>query len=736
MFKDLFKHLSIVIISLLLLPLQTSAQQVSGQVLEEILVTAEKRSQDLQEAALVGTVFNEDLMRQNSIDEIDDLEFVTPSLTIATAGQSNQMNLRGIGKFDSGGTSTSAVATYRDGVGTVSGFFNQEPYYDIASIEVLRGPQGTFVGENAAAGAIFVNTRNPDLEGGYDGFVELGAANYDGLDLTAAVNLPIHERFAVRVATKQSRRDSFFDVYLDQAATVKHPRDPGEIDYSSFRISALYRPIDALEILLKLDHNRLDHGGHVYGNVPGFPSPIGSLTGQPYGNISSDLYTVGNNYVDVYAKDEMARAILDVNYDFSNGSSLRWVSGIQYIHTHVRNDDDGSVDEDIRQFILPVFRVRTTELTYLSPEDQSIRWLVGAFYRREELEFPFDEGFQIYQGPDPATLGLSILWDTPRQTEAAYAQVAFDLTDDLELEAGIRLQHYKSEQDADLRIGNVSILRRIDDYSESTFNYKVALNWSPSEEHYFYAFIATGNTTGGSSVVLGVPNFDNQRSTDYELGWKGTLLDGQVRTQFGGFYTVIKDYQASFAAVIDATQTPPLLSNTFQNLDGKTKTWGIELQLQSQFDNLGIDFNAAYINSELGDDLIFDTTLNRFLSTGGERIPWTPEYTFNIGVHYDFYLGNGATLTPRVTYSWIDEQTVTTTDRVIGGVPVDRIFDHEMVNLQLNFEYKNWRVQAFMTNANEEEYIQAHSGAPAHPDAYANEPRRYGIRFTYDFGAE
>jgi iron complex outermembrane receptor protein len=696
----------------------------------------------LQSAPVAASAFTSDMLRRYAIDEIDDLEFATPSLTVATAGQSNQMNLRGIGKFDSGGTSTSAVATYRDGVGTVSGFFNQEPYYDIDTVEVLRGPQGTFVGENAAAGAIFVNTRDPVIGGSYEGFVQGAYGNYDAKELTGAVNVPLGERAAMRVAGHHVDRDSYSDVYLDADGTVRHPKNPGEVDYNSLRVGLLMNPIDPLEILLKVDYNKLDHGGHVYGNVPGFPTPVGSLTGQPFGNISDDLYTVGNNYIDVYAKDKMARGIVELDYNFDGGSTLRWISGAQYIDTHVRNDDDGSVDEDIRQHIRPIFRVYSSEATFISPDDQRFRWLVGGFYRREDLEFPHDDGFIIFQGPDPAVQGLTILWDTPRTTQAVYGQVAYDLTDDLELELGLRLQKYKSEQEAELFIptglpapDDFFYLPRFDSYDEDTFNYKVALNWQATQNHYVYGFVATGNTTGGSSVVAGVPNFDNQASTDFEAGWKGILFEGRMLTQFGGFYTVIDDYQASFAAVIDSTVTPPLLSSTFQNLDGKTKTWGIELQAQSQFGNLGVDFNAAWIHSELGDDLIFDTTLQQFIQTGGNQIPWTPEYTFNVGVQYDFHLGNGILLTPRVTYSWIDEQIVTATDRVVGGVYIDRIFDHDMVNVQVNLEMDQWRIQAFMTNALEEEYIQAHSGSPAHPDAYANEPRRYGLRVTWDFGS-
>ncbi len=127
-------------------------------------------------------MLNEDDLNARSIFEVDDLEFATPSLTISSNGQSNMMNIRGIGKNDNAGNTTSAVATYRDGVGTVSGFFNGEPYYDIASIEVLRGPQGTFVGENAAGGAIFVNTRAPEL-GVTNGYVQAGYGDYDQQDL-------------------------------------------------------------------------------------------------------------------------------------------------------------------------------------------------------------------------------------------------------------------------------------------------------------------------------------------------------------------------------------------------------------------------------------------------------------------------------------------------------------------------------------------------------------------------
>lgn len=703
-----------------------------------VVITAEKRAEDPQTAPIAATVFNEDTLRRGSVDDVDDLEFVTPSLTIATAGQANMMNMRGIGKFDAGGTSTSAIATYRDGVGTVSGFFNHEPYYDIESVEVLRGPQGTYVGENAAGGAIFVNTRDPEIGAGLTGYGRAGLGNYRTRELEGAVNIPITDTMALRISGRHVARDSFYDVFTDPAGTVPHPEEPGQSEHNSLRLGLLWEPTEPLSILFKLDLHRLDHGGNVFGTVPGLQAP--SISND------SDLYSTGMNYLSPYYRDKMARGILELNYDFADGSSFRWITGAQYINTHIRNDDDGTASADVMISIRPIFRVYTTEATFISPEEQRLRWLVGAFARREMLWFPDNDGFEVHAPsnvPLTSVPFLKINWRTPRDTQAVYGQLAYDITDNLEIVGGLRLQHYEMEQRAQTTLfggpfpGTTTGIRE-DGYEEDTVNYKIALNYQMTPEHYFYGFIATGNTTGGNSVLLAAsgPNlgFENQTSTTYEAGWKGTLMDGRLLTQFGGFYTVIQDYQASFAEVIDVG--PPVVTrSTFQNLEDDTTAYGLELQLQAKIENFGVDFNAAWIHSELGEALIFDATPpGTIINTGGNRIPWTPEYTFNIGLEYDFHLWNGATLTPRITYSWVDEQTVTAIDRVLAGIPVDRIFAHEIANAQLTLETDNWLVQAYVTNLFEEEYIQAHSGDTIpDPDAYANEPRRYGIRATRRF---
>ncbi|MEQ1785176.1 MAG: TonB-dependent receptor plug domain-containing protein, partial [Hyphomonadaceae bacterium] len=107
---------------------------------------------------------------------------------------------------------TTGVITYRDGVATFPGYFTAEPYYDIARVEVLRGPQGTFVGQNATGGAVFVTSNDPIIDGGYHGYIQGQVGNYNTLGAQGALNLPVSDTFAARVAFNVDTRDSFYDI--------------------------------------------------------------------------------------------------------------------------------------------------------------------------------------------------------------------------------------------------------------------------------------------------------------------------------------------------------------------------------------------------------------------------------------------------------------------------------------------------------------------------------------------
>ena len=146
------------------------------------------------------------------------------------------------------------VVTYRDGVATFPGYFQEEPYYDIASVEVLRGPQGTFSGQNATGGAVIVNSQNPVIGGGYDGYLLAHFGNYTDGGLQGAVNLPISDTLAARFAINTDYRHSFY--HIDGLTG-----DPN-LKWASARLSLLWTPTSALTVLLKTDYNYLNNGGY------------------------------------------------------------------------------------------------------------------------------------------------------------------------------------------------------------------------------------------------------------------------------------------------------------------------------------------------------------------------------------------------------------------------------------------------------------------------------------------
>ena len=156
--------------------------------------------------AVSASVLSGTQLDNKGVANVDALQFAMPSIVVNNFGQGNDFNIRGIGKAEHNTQTTTGVITYRDGVPTFPGYVQGEPYYDVANIQVLRGPQGTIVGQNATGGAVFVNTNDPVIGGGIHGYFNLNYGNYNEAGAQGAVNLPLSDTFAARVALYGSRR--------------------------------------------------------------------------------------------------------------------------------------------------------------------------------------------------------------------------------------------------------------------------------------------------------------------------------------------------------------------------------------------------------------------------------------------------------------------------------------------------------------------------------------------------
>ena len=190
---------------------RAQAPIVEVDSLEEIIVTAKRRNEDLQTTSISATVLNQALLENKGVTDLYALQYAAPAVTVTQYGSANVFNIRGIGRSQVDIDVPSGVVIYRDGTPTLAGYFQNEPYFDMESVEVYRGPQGTFVGKNAAGGAVFINTNDPKLGEEVDGSVELGGGGYSAYEATGIVNIPVGETAALRLGYRHNERDNFYD---------------------------------------------------------------------------------------------------------------------------------------------------------------------------------------------------------------------------------------------------------------------------------------------------------------------------------------------------------------------------------------------------------------------------------------------------------------------------------------------------------------------------------------------
>jgi iron complex outermembrane receptor protein len=343
---------------------RAQAPIVEVDSLEEIIVTAKRRNEDLQTTSISATVLSQDLLENKGVTDLYALQYAAPAVTVTQYGSANVFNIRGIGRSQVDIDVPSGVVIYRDGTPTLAGYFQNEPYFDMESVEVYRGPQGTFVGKNAAGGAVFINTNDPKLGEEVDGSVELGGGGYSAYEATGIVNIPMGETAALRLGYRHNERDNFYD-----SITGDYTGDPGEVDNNSYRLGFLWQPSDSFSGLLKVDYHDLDFGGNVttvYGE-----EPLGDVVQN-----ANFAYT-----------DESTRVVLDLKYEFGSGVTLSSLSGYQDIES-VNNLD---LNATIPQFYVFNSHLEadfySQEFNLLSPDDQPFRWTLGLFWQKQD--FPF-----------------------------------------------------------------------------------------------------------------------------------------------------------------------------------------------------------------------------------------------------------------------------------------------------------------------------------------------------------
>jgi iron complex outermembrane receptor protein len=682
----------------------------SSAKLEAIVVTAERRSTDLQTTAIAATVLSGADLTKLNINTIDTLAFHTPSLTVQSSGENALVNIRGIGKSDGGSQDSSGVLIYRDGVSTTpNGLISDEPYYDIASVEVLRGPQGTFAGQNATGGAIFINEANPTLDR-FGGWVEGQYGNYNDVRVRGALNIPLTDTLAIRLATDDENRDTFFHM------SGPYTGNPGKLHETNWRLSTLWQPTDDFKAVLKLDYNYIDHGG----------SPAAPFTG-----LSANIFNVASD-ARLAGLERQYRIVLLLSDRFENGMTLKSISGYQDGRLSYSLDADGTATPPPGGLSPEIFIARaddrtiSEEINLVSADTGPFTWVLGGVYQDDDLNTP---QFILSLAPGgTAKSGLAIngLEDRAARTSwGVFAQGSYALTDALKLQVGGRYSEtsFKANSIAQvLFYGTPLVTQTVDGEkeSDSRLTGKVDLDYTLDEHDFLYAFVSTGHKGGGINADGAV--FQAENVTDYELGWKGKFFNDRIRTQFGGFYENYTNFQL---AVFD----PVLGAGRDVNATGTTVLKGIEAQMQAALGALSFDLGTSYVSTSLGRFLAIDA---RNVALGlqtlsGRPLPNAPLWTAQAGIQYALELGAHQTLTPRVDYGLVGSRWAT----VFQVPPGDFLAEQNIFDAQVKYDAsESLAFTVYGTNVFNDHYVSlqllGNLGQPG-------PPRQFGIRVSKSF---
>jgi iron complex outermembrane receptor protein len=609
----------------------------SRAALEEVLVTAQRRGESLQDVPITLTVLGAEQVAQARIQQLGDVATRTPGLSFdAFPASQPRIAIRGIGSSDRGAAGDPSAAVFLDEIYLGRPAAVAFDAFDVERIEVLKGPQGTLYGRNVVGGAINVLSRRPDVDR-FDASAEATVGNFERLDGAAFVNSPFADgKAAVRASGSWRTHDG----YVRNTFTGNRVEDQ---DTSSARLQIFAEPRPGLRLLLGLDGTR-DRGAgpaqHVLDLDEGADEAI-------FWTVDRDRkHTAGA--IDGFQNRDTWGVRAQADLDLAFGT-LTYLGSYRDLDYHVRYDFDGGNAAtnliDISGGNDEQSNFHSHEVRLASLPDSRVSWVIGLYNfgndtdRLDELDLDIagDAGAEIYT--QAATL----------DSYAVFGDVMLPLTDRFSITGGVRY----STDDKDYRVSNTagSAVFRASELFDVTVSerydavtYRAGVQFQPQADHLFYTMISRGFKSGGfqdtpASAADARDGFDPEYATQYEVGQKGTFLDGALvwnNTLFLMGYTDLQTRRTldNLAAVTDNA--------------GEATIKGYETYLAWRVSD-GVSLAASYAYT----DATFDTFAPEpGISYAGNRISRTPEHKLVISPTYEFQLSGGASLSVAADYSY------------------------------------------------------------------------------------
>ena len=423
--------------------------------LEEVIVTAQKRSESLQDVPIAVTAFSGDKLRTLGVTNASDLVLITPALSEGTqAGSNRNYFLRGVGTSDVHLTAASAVGQYFDGITLTSGFHAKVALFDMERVEVLKGPQNTLFGLNTTGGAINYISNKPEVGGGTQGTAEVRMGNNDSFETDTAVGFDLSDTMAARIAVQTIKNDGAFK-------SLSNGENYGDEDSIAGRLTLVWEPTDKASVTVNLrgmtsENNstairavgsRLsDFSGGLcaaaprgtidFGDATDCLSRDGGGTGEPATNPSTNDWE--DNRQDVGTEDlDTFGAYLRFDYDLP-WATFTSITSFDNLEFENANDNDGGDTLGLQSYQQDDRDTFQQELRLVSPGEDAFRWIAGLYYLDEDAESY--TGLRGARGAFRNGLEIpNVQLDHTKENLGVYFQGEYDLTETITLTAGVAL---------------------------------------------------------------------------------------------------------------------------------------------------------------------------------------------------------------------------------------------------------------------------------------------------------
>jgi len=675
--------------------------------LEEIIVTAQKRSESLQDVPIAVSAFSGETMKALGVIDASDLVNITPGLNSSDqAGSNRNYFIRGIGTTDFHLTAASAVGQYYDGVTLTSGFHARAAMFDMDRVEILKGPQNTLFGLNTTGGAINYISNKPEIGAGTTGAASLRLGSDSLVNTEIAVGFDISDNIAARFALQTNQNDGPF-------TSVSDGNEYGDDDMQALRGAFLWEPNDQSSVLLNLHGMQNENGGSAV-QALGSRAPDGSgLLCADFGpgvlNFESNTNCISRNGAaegspgtdsstgdwdtitsTLGSEDLETRGFyLNIDYDF-DWATLTFITAYDNLDFEVASDRDGGPTVGIHTMQSDDRDTFQHELRLISTGDGAFRWIGGVYYLDEEAD--------SYTGIRSPGIGGAVLLPNvqlnhTKENLGIYFQGEYDFNDNVTLTVGLR---YSNEEivadylpsrpnvagtplglttgafpsDIDALVAQFAgmpgfdargyeIARQVQQVlPNEDLGYTVKLDWKATDNSLIYASYSKGFKGGAADIraafaLVPIPNLaagledarlDPESLEAWELGYKGSFWDNRISLDAAAFHYTYNDLQ-QFVTL-----------GGVPTLDNAPESEIIGLDANVKFANetgFYLDVGLSLLDSEV-------TEAGTSIFEPGAEVANNPGVSFSVTASQEFELANGSLLSVMANVSHTDDAVKTT----------------------------------------------------------------------------